>query len=111
MLWPVEPSEAEIKFAGDTLWLVIGAYDFPTQEGLICDNTLKGALENQSIEKQLEYVHLVGDFAKSSESNDSSIELIATALMEKYPCDWLCCTNGLRCGLPLSPDGLNLRPL
>lgn len=87
MLWPIEPNEDEVKFAGDMLWLSIGVYDYLLEEGLICNNTLSGPLENEDIDTQLEYAHLVGDFSESSPQQGNAIELTAAALKQSYSCE------------------------
>ena len=87
MLWPIEPTDGEVEFAGDMFLFVIGVHDYLLEEGLICNNTLSGPLKNEDIDTILEYAYLVGDFAESSPQRGNSIELTAAALGQRYSCE------------------------
>ena len=87
ILWPIEPTEDEIEFAGDMLWLSIGVHDYLLEEGLICNNTLSGPLENEDIDTKLENARLIGDFANTSAQQGNAIELTAAALDQNYSCE------------------------
>lgn len=87
MLWPIEPTEDEIEFAGGMLWLSIRVHDYLLEEGLICNNTLGGPLENADIDTKLKYARLVVDFAKKSPRQGHAVELIAAAFKQSYSCE------------------------
>ena len=87
MLWPIEPTEDEVEFAADMVWLSIRMHDYLLEEGLICNNTLSGPLENEDIDTKLEYARLVGDFAETSPQQGNAIELTAAALDQSYSCE------------------------
>lgn len=87
LLWPIEPSEAEIKAASEFVSLALDGYDVLTQRSEIC-GTLTGGAGGKISDGQIKFVDEISEEIQSGNLNwqEPPVMTVLQPIKEKFPC-------------------------
>lgn len=87
LFWPIEPSDVEVKAAGEFVSVALEGYDVLTKQSEICGN-LTGGYGDQLSEEQIKFVDEIAE--KIQETNlswqEPPVMTILQPIKEKFPC-------------------------
>jgi hypothetical protein len=87
LFWPIEPSDVEVKAAGEFVSVALEGYDLLTQRSEIC-GTLMGGAGDQLSDGQIKFVDEIAQ--KIQEANlswqEPPVMTVLQPIKEKFPC-------------------------
>lgn len=88
-LWPAEPTEEEIKYASEFLWISVDVYDLLREQGIVCGANLSHNSNDEKYKDEIAIAQVVIDYINNTPNAvdaESGTLLLMDAYIAKFPC-------------------------